>query len=554
MPTKVQIDGVGTVEFDDSFGKLSPAEQQAAVDEVANSHAQSASGPAAEPAPPMPRVAPVPGQSFNQRVATAFANRDQTIDRANAATGTGQAWSDAATAPITAATSTLGIPGDVVSLAGRGISALGAPGIGEAINQYSPLPTSATLEQIALGSPSSPQEEAFRQFGRIAGPSAITSAPRLLRVAAEGLGIAAPVVTKRIAKEARALKLVISPRSASNNPSLTSTILSGMGGKVKLSQDASAINQPRVNELYAQDLELPKGTNEVTDSAINSVRSKAGKAYDAVANAVPKGVRLKLDDTFQTTIGALGTKGIGAEGRISPPVNNPEIDQLKAGLLNDFGPDGAITGPKVGFSPAQAITEVRTLRQEATAIYKMNNRAPQAPQLMALAEAKSQAADAIDAFVERRLTQIGKPGLVADYRKARTLFAKSYDAEAVTSPGGDVSASRLATLYKTRPLSGNAEAIARIATEHPKDFQSPTKFGNPESWSVLDIAGAVVGTAGAFHNPALAGLIVARPTIRRALLSQTYQNSMMAPPRTLGLSALAPSAAATGLNLTQGGQ
>ncbi len=76
-----------------------------------------------------------------------------------------------------------------------------------------------------------------------------------------------------------------------------------------------------------------------------------------------------------------------------------------------------------------------------------------------------QAADAVDELIERNAAAAGKPDVVAKYRQARQLIAKSYDVEGATNPStGDVNARGIARLAaKGRPLTGELDTIANVA-------------------------------------------------------------------------------------------
>lgn len=75
MGTRIKIDGVGTVEVDDSFTQLSPEEQQRTVEEIASS-APKASGASTAPAPTQaPAPAPAPAAPRSKGTHTAEALR-----------------------------------------------------------------------------------------------------------------------------------------------------------------------------------------------------------------------------------------------------------------------------------------------------------------------------------------------------------------------------------------------------------------------------------------------------------------------------------------------
>lgn len=164
---------------------------------------------------------------------------------------------------------------------------------------------------------------------------------------------------------------------------------------------------------------------------------------------------------------------------------------------------------------------VKELRFNANA----NLRAIGDPSKHALGLAQRQAADAVDDLMERNITAAGQPDVIAAYKQARQLIAKSYDVEGATNATtGDVNARGLARLAaKGRPLSGELDTIARAAEAFPKAMQAPAGFGYDEKLSALDFFGSA---AAAIHgSPGIAGAIVGRPVARSVILSQPYQRA-----------------------------
>ena len=122
--------------------------------------------------------------------------------------------------------------------------------------------------------------------------------------------------------------------------------------------------------------------------------------------------------------------------------------------------------------------------------------------------------------------------LVSNFRKARTLIAKSYSAEAALNEGtGNIVASKLVQqLRKGKPLSGGFEKIAKFAQVAPKAMKEPTESGGVSALSAMMASGGV-----ALGQPGLVALPVARLLTKRAILSKALQSRALpkyAPSRT----------------------
>ena len=313
------------------------------------------------------------------------------------------------------------------------------------------------------------------------------------------------------AVNAREAGYVLPPASISEKPGLVSNVLSGWSGKIKTQQAASAKNQEVTNTLATKALGLPPGTT-LTEEVFNGVRREAGKAYQAVIDAVPS---IKADSEFKAIVDGLGGQNSQAAKAFPKIIANSGIkdmvDELKSA---DEHPTAAW------------VELVKELRFNANT----NLKAIGDPSKHALGLAQREAASTVDDMLERQLAAAGKPDAVEAYQAARRLIAKSYDVEGATnSATGDVSARGLARLAdKGRPLNGELKTIADAASAFPKAMQAPSGFGDNEAWSILDFFGAT-GSAAAGH-PGVAGAILGRPAARAAVLSGPYQNRLVQQP------------------------
>jgi hypothetical protein len=309
------------------------------------------------------------------------------------------------------------------------------------------------------------------------------------------------------ALEARKSGYVLPPAAISEKPGLISSMLAGWGGKIKTQQAASDHNQTVTNGLAAQALGLP-GDTVLTDQVFQNLRQRAGSAYQAVANAMPN---IAADPTYQAEIAALSGANSQAHQLFPKITKNPGIKEL----IDDLQANPQMPTPA-------AVEIVKELRFNANA----NMKARDDPSRLALGMTQRQAADAIDALMERNITASGQPDVVSAYRQARQLIAKSYDVEGATnSATGDVNARYIAGLAaKGRPLTGELDKIANTAMAFPKAMMPPAGFGYNDQWSALDFFGAAATAA--HGHPAVAATILGRPAARAAVLSEPYQKAM----------------------------
>lgn len=402
-------------------------------------------------------------------------------------------------AAIGAPASVLGMPGDLESLARLPLSLAG-------VSTDSFLPTSTEVGNYIGGEPRSRQEEGGRGIGTLAGPP-------LAMAGAHKLGqLAAPLVKggaiRPGAQEVRAAGYAIPPNLAQEKPSLVTRGLSAWGGKTKLDQAASIKNQQVTNAIAAKELGISPGT-QLTKETFDAVRSEAGKAYGAVAQAMPE---VSTDLTFASGVKQLGGRANKAAQEFPGIFENGGVEKLVETLSRSDR-----------FSTQAALDTVRQLRADAGAHLK----AFDDPARKALGQAQRAAADLIDGLLERRLAQVGNDTLMNGYRQARQLIAKSHDVEAATNLAtGEVSALDLARMAdKGRPLTGGLAAIAKMGGAFPQAAREATRYGGGESHSVTDLAAALAsGAAGRYD---LAGAIAARPIARSAILSNPYQNAIL---------------------------
>lgn len=314
---------------------------------------------------------------------------------------------------------------------------------------------------------------------------------------------------KPMAAEAHKAGYVLTPRMISAKPGIVADAMAGWSGKIKTAQGASEKNQAVTNALGATDLGLPRDT-VLTDNVFRNVRKEAGKAYEAIPQALPV---VTVDKEFLDGVSTLGGANSAAASEFPDIMRNVEVEKLISGL----------TG-KTEFPSSAGVELVKSLRKRASSNFKAAGDAEK----LELAFVQRHAADEIEGLIERNLAVTGDQGLVQSYRNARQLIAKSHDLEAATNTAtGNVSARKIGQLAnRGRPLSGGMRTIGDTANAFPRAMQSEAAFGETEPLSVLDMGVAAVSAA--HGSPGIAGAILGKPLARAALLSGPMQRSMAA--------------------------
>lgn len=379
----------------------------------------------------------------------------------------------------------------------------------------------------ALNEPESPDMASAAMLGAGVAPGAgklgLPGTARVLEQAESHM--------KPEAQSAHDAGYVLPPSTMTDSPSTLAKGLSAWGGKPKLSQRASEINQEITNSLAAKSLGL-KSDTVLTPQVFKDVRAKAGASYEKVAKALPT---ITPDDEFKEAIAGLGGANSEAAQFFPGQLDNAEIKQLQIDLSK----------PAI-FPPRAGLQLVKQLRANATANFKTVGD----PSKHALGLAQRQAADAIDSLIERNIQnyegnpvsgRAGTTTLVNEYRNARQLIAKSYDVEGATNAAtGDVSAAGLAKLSsKGRPFTGELKTIADAAEAFPKSFRNVAQIGGVEDYSHFDflLSAYAIGRG----NPTLGTVVLGGPLARKVALSHWYQDRLAKPPATPSASPVQPS-------------
>lgn len=345
---------------------------------------------------------------------------------------------------------------------------------------------------------------------RLPAPQAAAQAPK---------GFAATPVEQMLRAEtlrrAREAGYVIPPATA--KPSLLNQVMEGAAGKVSTAQQAAQKNQEITNQLARKAIGLGVD-DQLSPAALKAIRNDAGAVYRAIDRTGDIATDAQYLDELKAMSGAVDEiakafpkANVGARKQITDLV-----DSLK----------------ETKFDARAAMQFVKELRREASG--NLSRLAAADPAKRALGTAQRQAAEILEAQIERHLAANGHEILARSFANARRLIAKTHSVESALNRGtGNVSATKLAAQAdKGAPLSGDLKLVADFARTAPKATReinesvtgvSPWDFG----WGSL--AGGL-GAAATGSPEALAlGLLYpgARVGLRQFMLSPTGQRVAM---------------------------
>lgn len=316
-----------------------------------------------------------------------------------------------------------------------------------------------------------------------------------------------PQATKDAGKKAIGKGFVIPPSQV--RPSLVNRLLEGTAGKLTTAQNASAANQEVSNKLAQKAI----GAESLTDEGLAAVRTKANKAYDALAKAG----KFQADDTFSAALDSAAARTAKFKEDF-PGLKNNDVDDLVDSLKS-----------KGEYSADTTIEAIKRLRQEASA-----NKVSLDASKKELGRVQGKVAGSLEDLVERNLEKSGDTKLLEEYRTARQTLAKAHSIEKATDKAtGNLNAGKLAAeMQKGKPMTGELKDIAEFAQAFPKAAQNISKMGSLPQTSPLDVASVSTIAMMAGH-PGYMALLALRPAARKAALSKFVQNRLV--PKAAGL-------------------
>jgi hypothetical protein len=290
------------------------------------------------------------------------------------------------------------------------------------------------------------------------------------------------------AAEAQRLKIALNPADIS--PSASARFLSAAAGP-RGPEALALANKPRVTEIAKNELGLDSTVSLTSDLPFKDARAKLAAPYDEV-RGLPTMV---ADETALKNLNDLrrNEKLIGGEG-VAKKVNK---------LVDD-----AVTKTQAGFTGAELLDNVRTLRADAKKIYNNQNATPKQ---IAVADANLAIANQLESMIE---SNISNPKLLSQFRDARQKMARTYVYESATDFNtGMVDVSKLARITaKDNALTGDIASLGKIAGNFPDVFtaQAASKFYDLPRLSRSGLAGgggALIGSQFGLTGSIVGGLL-----------------------------------------------
>lgn len=383
-------------------------------------------------------------------------------------------------------------------------------------------------------------------------------------------------MTQAVTK-AKASGYVLPPTEV--RPNLLNRAIEGWGGKTNVEQALSIKNQPKTNAFARKAIGL-KPDAPINPTTLGEVREQAGQSYAAVKNSKTP---IEFDKEFIDSIDSMAGDYRAAQSRFPGLFRNDLVTTLREAILSPESAEKPVApgreappimrtleraaqeqpGPRIGrtleqaasetpgahafgeaegasrampvpvqkmpsMTTTQAIETVKKLRHNAT--QRLSGRSFENPDNRALGFAERRAADAMDGLIERRLEAAGEKSLAAQYRKARTRIAQSYDVEAAHNEfTGNVDARKLAMMAGRRPLSAELRDIAEFGGAFKQAARPPETFGGHPGINPLDVGLALTEMASS-GNPKWLGSLFARPLAAKVASSDVFQRRFVNPP------------------------
>lgn len=318
------------------------------------------------------------------------------------------------------------------------------------------------------------------------GVNALTSSKAASQVANSGRDIAA--------QEARQAGYTLP--TSQTNPTMLNRTLEGLSGKIQTAQHAAVKNQEVTQQLASKAIGLTP--EQLSKESVEGVIKQAGQVYKTLKAEAP----FVADEAFSSQVAKIGenTRKLAAE---FPELGNPQVEKLVENLAGKKSLDASV-----------AVDAIKQLRKDATTLFK----AFDDPKKLDLARAYREAADSMEALIERNLQSRGNTALLPEFQAARKLIAKAHTVDAAMKENGVISAAKIAKqLEKGKPLTDELFTIGKTAQSFPKAMQELTGQSTLNI-SPLDAAAGLIS-----GNPAL---MVARPAARAVILSKPYQSAM----------------------------
>jgi len=276
------------------------------------------------------------------------------------------------------------------------------------------------------------------------------------------------------AKDAARLGILLDP--AISNPTFINKAKELGVDPVEIHNNFSQRNKTKWVSVAKKEMGLPETVSLTSSKPFEQARAQAAKPYENIRN-------IQMFSPNPEVIAKI--EGLYDPGIIGGKTSEKAINSL----ITD-----AVELINSGMSGQKVLDSLSDLRKKANKTYKSNAATTTE---IDLADVRMGIANALEDLIEANVT---KPEQLTAFRKARADMAKSYAYEAATDIStGLVDPQKLKRMLdKGIPLSGDAEAMARIAGIYPEITSlTPIKREGLQRFTrsgALGTAGAVLGS------------------------------------------------------------
>ena len=245
------------------------------------------------------------------------------------------------------------------------------------------------------------------------------------------------------AQEANRLGIALNP--ALSNPTLSNQLQAQMAGIPQLNAKLSAQNVTKWSDIARRELGIDP-REQLNSKTFEAARERIAAPY----REVEKIGQLMPDEAVSRQISSI---------RAPDVIGGKAAASEVASLVDD-----ALERVNSGMTSADALLNIRQLRNEAQDIYRGDKLTPAE---RATADAKIGIANALEKLIDMNVTD---PALLDRFRDARTKLAKSYTYEKATNLAtGRVDPIVIAKMIaKDDAMTGDIAAIGRIAANFPE--------------------------------------------------------------------------------------
>ena len=346
----------------------------------------------------------------------------------------------------------------------------------------------------------------------IAGQAAIAAkgAPAAFRTAKEH--------DIELAQQLRAQGIKLLPSQAGGGK--FTQALQGLGGTSRVAESLKYDNQRVMQGLARAENKLPADaplTREVLQAQVKAI---AKDGYDPVENLQ----RLPIGGLMRGELRKI-QRELGTNDSF-PRAQRDEVLQEVQKYM--FDAQGRLNQQ---FTGRDAITAIKTLRQEATDLFHMEGGNK------SLAAAKERIAMTLEKQIERTLNAGGRAGteMLENFKAARVQMAKNYATQKMLADpeSGFIDAAKAASAYRSgTKLTGNLKTIADAGAPPFRASTAVPRFGDTPATTPWDDLLMTVGGAGMASggSPQIGGAMLAYPIARmgarKAIESNVGQKTM----------------------------